>query len=104
MPYGKAGTAFFYLGVIAVREIPDELVGPHLFCRPTDLVVADIVIAEPDVLSDRAAEEKYILQNDGKIRTQGFEIPFPDIDTVNEDTAFLNIVEPHDEVRDGRFS
>src|SRR5438045_2583390 len=89
---------------VAAIEPANEFVRMHLARRPPDTSLVDVVVAETNVVLDRAAEEKYILKHDCEIRSQIVQVPFKNIDAVDEDAALLNVIEPHNEIRDRRLA
>ena len=71
--------------------------------RPLDSFGIDLLIAQPDVVFDRAAKKKYVLQDDGKIRAQIVQVPIPYIDAVKKYLTLLHIVKTHQQIGYGGF-
>src|SRR5436190_12008873 len=91
----KAGTAFANPEFITTIQILNESIGMYFARGPADALVADLVVAQPDVVFDRSAEKKNVLQHDREIRTQVVQVPVANVDAVEQYLALLNIVEPH---------
>ncbi len=66
--------------------------------------LGDFVVAEADVLSQRAGEEERILQDHGEVLAQSRQILLAEIDAVDENLAGGDIVEAHHEAGEGGFS
>ena len=57
------------------------------------MLVQNALGAQADVAADRSGEQEWILQNDAEAGAQFGEIHFFDIDAVDADGAFLDVVE-----------
>ena len=76
----------------------------HLAGRPFYPFSINVRISEPNIVFDRSAKQKNILQYDCKIRTQVVKVPIADIHAIEQNAALLNVVKPHQQIGDGRFA
>lgn len=101
---GEGGAALAH----RLRELggqgADEVGDIDLFAGTLELIVGDPRRAEADVLRDGAGEEEGILQDDAEATAEGIEILVPDIDSIHEDRASLDVIEAHHERGDSGFA
>ena len=89
---------------VAVRQAADEAVrvcqlgGGHAF------LVGGVQPPVADVVHHRAGEQVGVLQHDAERTAQVRLLDLVDVDAVIADFAVRNVIEPVDEVRDGRLS
>ncbi len=63
-----------------------------------------VQLAEADIFLDGAGEQVGVLQYDAQALPQGVLFDFPHVDAVVGDAAVVDVVEPVDQVGDGRLS
>src|SRR5262249_27623149 len=68
------------------------------------LRIVDPARAEADVAFDGAGEEERVLQNHAKAPAEVVELQLADIDPVNANCAFLDVIKAHEQGDDGGFS
>ena len=56
-----------------------------------------LLVAEADVRGNRAREQVDVLEHHAELAPQRLELPVANVDTVDEDAALLDVVEPHEE-------
>ena len=66
--------------------------------------LGDSLVAEANVLGQRAGEEKRILQHDGEVLAQRGQIVLADVDAVDENLAGGHVVEAHHQAGESGFS
>ena len=90
--------------VVAVRQHIDEAVGVRQLRRVVDFLVGGVQFAVADVLHDGACEQVGILKNDAEGVPEICLFDLIDVDAVVADLAVVHIVEPVDQVGDGRLA
>src|SRR6478735_7408360 len=70
LPAGKIAAAFTHDGVIALRQLQDEVVSAGERCRLDDPLHGHGWIGERDVLANGAVEEHVLLQDDADLASQ----------------------------------
>lgn len=70
---GKTGTALADLGVIAVRQLYDKVMGMHGLCGGNDFFLRGIELSIRNVVADRAGEEKVVLCHHAHLGTQAVD-------------------------------
>src|SRR5215510_14777542 len=104
LSYRQARAALPYLCRVAVGQFFNETGGANLARRPFDARLVNRLGAEPDVAGDVARKEKDVLQDYGEIFPQSTQIPIWNIDAVEQNLAPLDIVKPHQQIRDRRLA
>src|SRR5205807_1570003 len=92
------------LRVVAVGLLDDEIVRVGGLGRGHDFLARGAWPGEGDVLVDRTAEEKRFLEHDANLRAQVLLRDLPDVHAVNEDLAFLDLIEAADQVDGGALA
>jgi hypothetical protein len=70
LPAGKTNAALADVGVVAARELHDELVGIRRFCGGDHLLHRRFAVAVADVVDDAVVEEERLLLDQGKVGTE----------------------------------
>ena len=70
LPGRQLGSALADLGVVAVGQLGDELIGSDRPRGRRDLLVAGVGAAEGDVLPHRPGEQERLLRDDPHLRAQ----------------------------------
>ena len=78
--------------------------GTDHFGRVDDLFAGDGIIAQGDVLQHGSGKEEYILQNQRYPAAQGEQIVLANVDPIDLDCPFLNVVKAIEDIDDGRFA
>ena len=89
----RAALADFF--VEALGQGADEVGEVHVFGGLFDVCVLNALGAEADISADGSAEQEWILKDDAEAAAQVGEVHFFDIDAVDSDGAFLDVVETH---------
>ena len=104
LPARQVDSALFDVGVVALRQLEDELVrlgrsggGDHLF-------VAGLRAPIADVIAHRAGEQDRLLRHDADLRQQRILLDGADIDPVDQDLPCGGIVEARDQVDQRGFA
>ena len=79
LPAGHIGAALFDVGIVALRESPDEVVRLGQLTDLHQLFVGGARIAPPEVFLDGAGKEHIFLQHHGHRIPQGLQIIRPDV-------------------------
>ena len=72
--------------------------------RVHDRLLARVVASVGDVLADRAGEEPGVLQDHPEHAAQRAALQVPDVDAIHANGAAVDIVEPHQQVDEGRLA
>ena len=91
-------------GVVAVRQLLDELVCLRGLRRPLDLLVRGVEDAERDVLADGGREEEGILGDDADLAPERAARDVADVDAVDEHAALGRVVEARHERGERRLA
>ena len=86
--------------VIALGQAFDERGGVDVASGLFDFRCTNSFFAEPDIGTDISGEEKDILLDDADAAAQLFGVPLANIETIDENFPFLNIVEAANEIDD----
>jgi hypothetical protein len=62
---------------------------------PKDFFVGNLCVSESDVVGKRTGKQENILQNDGKIFSQRFQIPIAHVNSVQQNSSALHVVKAH---------
>ena len=89
------------LGLIAMGQAHDEIIGTGQAGSPDALVIRGIEAAVADVLEDGVGEEMGLLQDQAERTAQVGLFDLIDVDAVVADLAVCDVIEAVDEVRDG---
>lgn len=69
-----------------------------------DFFVGRIQSSKPDIVANRAGENKRILKDDADLAAQRFQLHVADIHAVDRDFPAGNVVEPAEQVDDRAFA
>ena len=95
--------AFVHRRVEPLGEPVDEVGQPDAMDRLPDLVVGGVRLRELDVVADVPGEEERLLRNDAQLPAQRFDRDVAQVVAVDGDAALGGVVEPRDELGDGRL-
>lgn len=101
---GKTGTALADLGVVAVRQFYDKVMGMHGLCGGNDFFLRGIELSIRNVVANRAGEEKVVLGHNAHLGTQAVDGDIRQAVAVDADRSRSNIVETADQIDNGRLS
>ena len=101
---GELGAALADLGVVAVLQRDDEVVGADRPRGVLDLLRRGVDAAERDVVADRAAEQERLLGHDPHLRAQRGRRHVAQVVAVDEDAAGGRVVEARDELGQRRLA
>ena len=90
--------------LVAVGQTTDEVVGIDQSGRLDALLVGGVEASVADVLHHSAGEEMRLLQHDAKTAAQLFPTDTAYVDMIVENLSVLDVVEPVDEIGDGRLA
>ena len=82
----------------------DEFLGAGEPSHPDQLIEGRMGLCGGDVLADRAAEQKVLLQHDAEAAPEVAHVVFAHVDPVDLDEALVVGVQPLEEARDRRFA
>src|SRR5918998_2765838 len=99
LPPAQALPTFAEERVVALRQVPDETVGPRELSDRFDLLPARPGPPVGDVLRHRRSEQHRVLRHEGYGVPQGLEREVPDVLPVDEHPSFLRVVEAGYEAR-----
>ena len=91
-------------GVIAIGELRDELVGVGDLGGTDNLGVREPVAPIRDVVPDRRVEQERLLGDDAEEPPVGGLLERPQVAAVDRDRPGDRVVQPEDEVGEGRFA
>ena len=100
---GERRTAFFHFRIVLMRQAFNELVRSDDGGGVLDLLDRQAIFAERNIGLDVAGEQEHILQHHGDMFSQLFRGYVKNIDAVDENFAFLDVVEPAQQADDGCF-
>ena len=88
---------------VAFRQPVDDLVGVAMVRRPFDalLVVARLDAADGDVVAGGEIVAHEILEDDTHVGAQLFDVVFAKIAAVEQDAAFVGVVQPGQQLHQG---
>ena len=101
---GKLAAALADLGFVAVRQLQDEVMGIGRLGRRHHFLPGRIQAPVKDVFKNGRAEQDGVLRHHRQLLAQGSHGDIADVDPVDADAAGLRIIEPRDQVGDGRFA
>ena len=101
---GQAAAPFAQLGVIALFQPHDEVVGVYRFGGGHDFLIRCIQLSVADVVPDGAGEQEIILGHDAHLPPQAFDGNLLHVMAVDVHMALLNVVKTAYEIDDGGFS
>ena len=78
--------------------------GAYNFRGCDHFLLGCIELAVADVFQNRTGEDEGILQHDAHLAAQGAEGDIADVVTIDFDAAFIDVVEPAQQIDDGRFA
>src|SRR6266700_3577313 len=100
----QRAAALAHLGVVALWHGRDEGAGADRLRRLLDLGPGGSRLPEYDVLGDGRAEQEVLLGDQDDLTTQVGIGDGPQVDTVEQDLAFVRVIEPGEQPRDRRLS
>ncbi len=101
LPAGELDAALADEGVVALRQVVDELVGIGGLGGRDHLGLGGIRAAEEQVLAHRAVEEEDILQDDADLPAQALEGVIVQVAAIQGDGAVGHVVEAGDQADQG---
>ena len=101
---GEAGAAFAEPGVVAECGIEDEVVGLGGFGGGDRLLGRAFGHAVDEVLPNRAAEQERLLEDATDVATKVVRREAADVDAVDEDAAFADVVESAEQIDERGFA
>ncbi|MNE04296.1 hypothetical protein D3C80_968210 [compost metagenome] len=102
---GKQHAVFPDLGVEALRQLIDEILGIRIRCRRFDLLTWRAgQIAIGNVVGNRIVEQRDMLGNLGNMPTQVAQAVFLDVDTVEQDLPVFVMIEARYQTGQGRLA
>ncbi len=104
LPAGEAHAAFADYGLIAVRQLADEIVRVGHGGGGVDLLAGGIAPAIEDILPDGAGEEHRLLRHDADGAAQRFERRLADVLPVDENAPLLHVVEARQDIHQRGFA
>ena len=104
LPGAEPGTPSGDVGLIAVRQRGDELLGAHRSSGRDDLGVGGVGPAEADIVRDGAGEQKVLLSDHHDVPSQFGLIDAAQIDPVKRDGSGVRIVKPGNQFGDRGFA
>ena len=100
MAAGYVRAALFYVGVVAVRELGDKVVGLGQLAYMYKLLIRGVLVAPAEVFLDSAGKQLVLLQHDGHLAAQRFNIVLAHVAASDLHAALGHVVEPRDEVHE----
>ena len=104
LPDREPRAALLDVGVVPVGERPNELVGADRRGRGVDLVVGRAGPAERDVVAHGAREEEALLGHDSELSAERRHRDVPQVVPVDRDAPARRVVEPREQLHDGRLA
>ena len=92
------------MGVVAVGEALDELVGAGQTAGVNQLLVGGVGVAPAEVFLDGAGEQLVLLQHHGHVVPEHLKIVVPDVDAAHFQGALADVVQAGDQLYQGRFA
>ena len=100
---GHIGAALLDAGVVAVGELPDELVGLGELAGADELGVGGVGVAPAQVLLDGAGEQDVLLQDDGDLVAQPGQVVVAHVDAADHHAPGGHVVQARDELDERRL-
>gem|GEM_PF-6230609 len=100
LPGGEVIATLAHDFIQTVIQTVDEFICIHIPAGSHDFLITDAFLTQQDIAADIAAEEEYILQHLPEMLAQTADLDLLDIDAVNQDLAFLNIIVAADQGKD----
>src|SRR5699024_2677801 len=94
---GNIGAALLDPGVVLIRELLDKFVGLGQLAGFQDLVIGGVRVAPAQVVLDGAGKQHVLLQHNGHLVAQCFQVIFPHVVAAYLDGAFGHIVQAGDQ-------
>ncbi len=91
------------LGLVAFGQAPYEAIRVCVLGGLYALLVRGVQPAVPDVIHHGAAEQEHVLEHDSQLPSQVVLLDLPDVAAVYLDAAVVDVVEPREQVHDGRL-
>ena len=91
------------LSIVAFGQSPYEAVSVCELGGLNALLVRGVQPAVPDVVHHGAAEQEHVLEDDSQLPTEVVLLDLPDVGAVYLDAAVVDVVEPREQVHDGRL-
>ena len=101
LPGGQGRAALLHRGVVAIRQLHDELVRVHGLRRRLDLLVGGVELAVADVVTYVAGEDERVLQHHAHLPAQRFKRHVAHVVAINGHRTFRHVVEPGQQAHDG---
>ena len=101
---GYVGTALFDVGIIAFRERADKAIRLGHLAGLLDLLLGRIGVAPAQVFLDGAGKQHVLLQHHAHGFAQGLQVVFPYVLAAQLYRALRYIVQPGDQLHQGRFT
>ena len=98
---GNVGAALFDVGVVAIGEAADEVIGAGQLTGMDHFFVGGVGIAPAEVILDGAGEEDVLLEDHGDLIAEGFYIVVPDIDAAHFQSAGGNVIQTGNQLDQG---
>ena len=92
------------LGLVAVGQRVDEVGGERRTGCTFDVLLGRMVGAVGEVVVDRSFEQPRVLQHHAEAAAHVGSRRLAGVDTVDEDASGLDLVEPHEEIDQGRLA
>ena len=97
-------TAFAQKGVIALRQIDDELICKRGFGRDQHLVIRGLGAAIADVVHRGTRKNHGLLRHDANARTQVVQSHVVDVDAVQQNLTGLRVVKAQQQTKQSGFA
>ena len=88
-------------GLVALRQLADEVIGVRQFGGFDTLLVGRVEAAVADVLHDGIRKQEGILQDDPQLLAQISFGDLADVASVDRDAAFIDLIEAGQQIDDG---
>lgn len=98
---GQGAAALAHHGVVAVRQLHDEVVAAGFLCRRDHLVLRGVRSAEQDVGADGVMEQIHVLEHHGDVGEQAVAGELPEVVAAHGDAAGLGVVKPRQQAAYG---
>ena len=103
LPMRERRTPLTHVLLIPVGQPLDEPVGPDEGGGLFDLLQRHVRVVERQVALDRAGEEEHVLQHEPDVPPEMAQRKIADVDAIDQDLAFLDVVETQQQADDGRL-
>ena len=90
---GERVAVFTNDGVVALRELLDEVITVCKLCGSQDFFVGGVALTDANVVADGRVEQHNILEDDGEVLEERFGIDSRDVLAAERDGAALNVPE-----------